>query len=94
MSIKILTQNSIDNTNIDGARQNHFSAGMRSGIVKGAFNEGRFFATASNIIALDTCELRISGHQVVVDNLEAITLSDRTITPTKYSMIAEIQVSD
>lgn len=94
MSIKILTKNSIDNTNIDGARQNHFSAGMRSGIVKGAFNEGRFFATASNIIALDTCELRISGHQVIIDSLEAITLSDRPSTPTKYSMIAEIQVSD
>lgn len=94
MSIKILTKNSIDNTNIDGARQNHFSAGMRSGIVRGAFNEGRFFATASNIIALDTCELRISGHQVIIDSLEAITLSDRPSTPTKYSMIAEIQVSD
>ena len=94
MSIKILTQNSIDNTNIDGARQNHFSAGMRSGIVKGAFNEGKFFASASNIIALDSCELRISGHQVVIDSTETITLNDRPSTPTKYSMIAEIQVSD
>ena len=94
MSIKILTKNSIDNTNIDGARQNHFSAGMRSGIVKGAFNEGRFFASASNVIALDTCELRISGHQIIIDSPEAITLSDRPTTPTKYSMIAEIQVSD
>lgn len=94
MSIKILTKNSIDNTNIDGARANHFSAGMRSGVVKGAFNEGRFFASASNIIALDTCELRISGHQVIIDSLEAITLNDRPSIPTKYSMIAEIQVSD
>lgn len=94
MSIKILTKNSIDNTNIDGARQNHFSAGMRSGIVKGAFNEGKFFASASNIIALDSCELRISGHQVVIDSTETITLNDRPSTPTKYSMIAEIQVND
>lgn len=94
MSIKILTKNSIDNTNIDGARQNHFSAGMRSGIVRGAFNEGRFFASASNVIALDSCELRISGHQIVIDSIEAITLSDRPSVPTKYSMIAEIQVSD
>ena len=94
MAIKILTKNSIDNTNIDGARQNHFSAGMRSGIVKGAFNEGKFFASASNIIALDTCELRVSGHQVIIDSIEAITLSDRPSTPTTYSMIAEIQVSD
>lgn len=94
MAITILTKNSIDNTNIDGARQNHFSAGMRSGIVKGAFNEGRFFASASNVIALDTCELRISGHQVIIDSIEAITLNDKPSTPTKYSMIAEIQVND
>ena len=94
MSIKILTKNSIDNTNIDGARQNHFSAGMRSGIVKGAFNEGRFFASASNVIALDSCELRISGHQIVIDSIEAITLNDRPSVPTKYSMIAEVQVDD
>lgn len=94
MSIKILTKNSIDNTNIDGARQNHFSAGMKSGIVKGSLNEGRFFASASNIIALDTCVLLISGHQVVIDSVQYITLSNKPITPTRYSMIAEISVND
>jgi len=94
MSIKILTKNSIDNTNIDGARENHFSAGMKSGIVKGSLNEGRFFASASNIIALDTCVLLISGHPVVIDSVEYITLSNKPATPTRYSMIAEITVND
>ena len=94
MAIKILTKNSIDNTNIDGARQNHFSAGMKSGIVKGSFNEGGFFASATNIIALDTCELRISGHRVVIDSVQYFTLSNRPSNSTKYSMIAEISVND
>lgn len=94
MSIKILTKNSIDNTNIDGARQNHFSAGMKSGVVKGSLNEGRFFASASNIIALDSCVLLISGHQIVIDSVQYITLSNKPATPTRYSMIAEISVND
>lgn len=94
MSIKILTKNSIDNTNIDGARQNHFSAGMKSGIVKGSLNEGRFFASASNIITLDTCVLLISGHEIVIDSVQYITLSNKPATPTRYSMIAEISVND
>ena len=94
MSIRILTKNAVDNTNIDGARQNHFNAGMQSGIVKGALNEGKFFAITSNEIALDTCELRLCGHQVVIDDLQALTLLNKPTQPTKYSMIAEISVSD
>ena len=94
MAIKILTKNSIDITNIDGARQNHFSAGMRSGIVKGALNEGKFFASASNIIALDTCELRISGHRVVIDSSQYISLTNNPANDTRYSMIAEISVNE
>ena len=94
MSIRILTKNAVDNTNIDGARQNHFNAGMQSGIVKGALNEGNFFAITSNEIALDTCELRLCGHQVVIDDLQALTLLNKPTQPTKYSMIAEISVSD
>lgn len=94
MSIKILTKNSIDNTNIDGARANHFSAGMRSGIVKGAYNEGRLFTPASNKIALDSCELRISGHQVIIDSVEQIELQNAPSQPTRMSVIAEIKVND
>lgn len=94
MSIKILTANATDNTNIDGARENHFAASMKSGIVKGAFNEGNFFASASNIIALDTCELLISGHRIVIDSVQYITLSNRPSVTTRYSMIAEVSIND
>lgn len=94
MAIKILTKNSIDNTNIDGARANHFSAGMRSGIVKGAFNEGILFTPASNKIALETCELRISGHQVLIDSATEIEMQNAPVEPTKMSVIAEIKVDD
>ena len=94
MSINILTKTAIDNTNIDGARQNHFSAGMRSGIVKGAFNEGDVFASSSNTIALDTCELRISGHQVIIDEVEYITLANAPSVNTHKSLFAEILVDE
>lgn len=92
MSYRILTNNAIDNTNIDGARGNHFNSGMKSGIVKGAFNEGIFFSPSSNIIALDTCELRISGHQVIIEEVEYISLTNIPATSTRYSLIAEIVV--
>ena len=94
MSIKILTQNSIQVTNIDGARENNFTAGNRSGIVKGAFNEGNFFSASSNVIALDSCELLISGHRVVIDSAESITLNNRPSTNTRYSFVSEIVVND
>ena len=94
MSVKILTQNSIENTNIDGARENHFSAGMRSGIVKGAFNEGKLFLSSSNVIALDSCELRISGHRIILDSVEYLTLSNTPTSNTKKSLFAEIVVNE
>ena len=60
MSYKILTKNGIDNSNIDGARGEYFNSGMRDGIVQGVLNEGTFIASSSNVISLDTCELRIA----------------------------------
>lgn len=92
MPIKILTHKSTENTNIDGARANHFNAGMKSGIVKGALNEGKFFASSSNVIALESCELRISGHQIIIDTAQYITLQNAPSVATRYSLIAEIQV--
>ena len=94
MSVKILTQNAIDNTNIDGARQNHFSAGMRSGIVKGAFNEGKVFLASKNTIALDTCELRISGHRVIIDNIMDIPFVNAPTNNTEKILYAEIRVDE
>lgn len=94
MAIKILTQLGVDNTNIDGARDSYFNSGMRSGIVQGAFNEGRLFASSTNEIALDSCELRIAGHRVVIDSVEAISLLNKPSVTTRYSMIAQIIVND
>ncbi len=94
MSYKILTKNAVENTNIDGARDCNFNAGRRSGIVKGAFNQGVFFSCSNNTIALDTCELRLCGHRVVIDEVEYRTLINTPSVPTRYSMVAQVVVYD
>jgi len=94
MSVNILTKQGEEITHIDDARAYNFDAGNRSGILKGAFNEGKFFAVSSNVIGLDSCELRIAGHRIIIDSAESITLSNMPTTNTRYSMIAEIVVSD
>ena len=94
MSIKILTKTGEEITAVDDARAYNFDAGNRSGIVKGALNEGRFFSASNNVIALDSCELRIAGHRVVIDSAESITLTNAPANNTRYSMIAEIVVND
>ena len=94
MSYKILTKNGIDNSNIDGARGEYFNSGMRDGIVQGALNEGLFTSTASNIISLDTCELRIAGHRIVIDEPVYHTFTNAPSTDTRYAFIAQIIVAD
>lgn len=92
MSIRILTKNNVDNTNIDGARNFNFNAGRRSGIVKGALNQGNLFSSSKNTIALDTCELRLCGHRVVIDAIEYKTLVNIPSIPIRYSLVASIVV--
>lgn len=94
MSIKILTKSGTEVTAIDDARANNFDSGNRSGIVKGALNEGTLFMPASNIIAIESCELRIAGHRIIIDSAESITLLNKPSSATRYSLIAEIVVSD
>lgn len=94
MSIKILTKNNVANTNIDGARDNNFSAGMRSGIVKGSLNEGNVFSPSLNRISLDTCVLLLSGHEIIIDEAETIELLSTPAESTRYSLAAEIRVTD
>lgn len=94
MSYKILTKNGINNTNIDGARGEHFNAGMRSGIVKGALNEGNFASSSSNSIYLDTCELRICGHRIVIDAPIYKTLANTPATNIRYSFVAQIIIDE
>ena len=94
MAYKILTKNGIDNSNIDGARGEYFNSGMRDGIVQGALNEGLFTATASNIISLDTCELRIAGHRIVIDEPVYQTFLNKPSSDVRYSFIAQVVVDD
>ena len=94
MSIRILTKNTVENTNIDGARDHNFNAGRRSGIVQGALNSGNLFLSANNTIALDTCELRLCGHRVVIDSAEYKTFYNQPSVPIRYSLVAQIIVSN
>ena len=94
MSIRILTKNGIDNTNIDGARDHNFNAGRRSGIVKGVLNEGKFFIITSNIVCLDSCELRLFGHRIVIEEAITHTLAGTPSTAVRYSFIAQVIVDD
>lgn len=94
MSYRILTKNGIKNTNIDGARDHNFNAGRRSGIVKGALNQGNFFASSSNTIVLDTCELRLCGHRVVIDEAKSISFHNQPSVSIRYSLVAQIIVDN
>ena len=92
MAYKILTKNGIDNSNIDGARGEYFNSGMRDGIVQGVLNEGTFIASSSNVISLDTCELRIAGHRIVIDEPVYHTFSNAPSSDTRYAFVAQIIV--
>lgn len=94
MSYKILTKNGIDNSNIDGARGEYFNSGMRDGIVQGALSEGTFIASSSNVISLGTCELRIAGHRVVIDEPVYHTFTNAPSADTRYAFVAQIVVDD
>ena len=94
MSYRILTKNAVENTNIDGARDHNFNAGRRSGIVKGALNQGNFFVSSSNTIVLDTCELRLCGHRIVIDEAKSISFHNQPSVPIRYSLVAQIIVDN
>lgn len=94
MSYKILTKRGIDNTNIDGARGEYFNSGMRDGIVQGVLNEGLFTASSSNSVSLDSCELRIAGHRIVIDEPVYQSFTNTPSSDIRYSFIAQIVVGD
>lgn len=91
---RILTKTGVENTNDDGVRDSFFNSGMRSGIVKGSLNECNLFASASNVLAIDTCELRLCGHRVVIDEVYSISFSTKPQYNTRYSIIATINNTD
>lgn len=94
MSYKILTKNGIENTNIEHARDFNFNSGGKSGIIKGVLNECNIASGASNVVTIDTCELRLCGHRIVIEDAEYLTLSNNPSQAIRYSIIAEIRVAD
>ena len=94
MSYKILTKNGVENTNIEHARDFNFNSGGRSGIIKGVLNECNITSGASNVVTIDTCELRLCGHRIVIEDAEYLTLSNNPAQAIRYSIIAEIRVAD
>ena len=94
MALIVLTNNGVDQTNIDDARDYQFNAGNRDGIVKGAFNEGKFIATASNVISFDTCEMRISGHRVINNSAWTKTFTSLPSTNERHALVLHLVVDD
>ena len=92
MAIKILTKNGVDNTNIEGARFNYFNTAQRDGYLAGVLNECRIFLSSSNVIAIDTGELLIGGHRVVIDEIQYITFNNPPSSNIELALIAQISV--
>lgn len=91
--IKILTQNGIENTNLDGARDGYFNSGGKDGISSGILNNGTLTAQG-NVLTLDTCEMRIKGHRIVIDEPITKTISGFPTVNTNYQFIAKITYND
>lgn len=91
---KILTQNGVDNTNIDGARAAYFAAGMRDGIIKGSLNECAFTSASSNVINLDSGVLLIAGHSIIIQEGRSWTFTSRPSNTERRAVIAEIVVDN
>lgn len=94
MSIKILTNKNVEITHIDDARNYNFNAGLRSGIVEGAFNEGTLFNASANSISLDTCELRVYGFRIIVDEVWDKKFLDAPTENIRYKLVGTLNVDE
>lgn len=84
----ILEQNGVNNTNIDGARFNYFSAGQQNGVVVGALNEC-VISRLGNQAIISTGELLVSGFRIILEQTE-FTFSSYPSRTTTYLIVAEI----
>lgn len=91
--IKILTNNAVENTNINGAAFNRFAAGNRDGYVVNVLNNGAMVHT-TNTITLSSGELLICGHQIWIEDSKDWTFNNLPSNPINYQIIAQIVVSD
>lgn len=91
--IKILTNNAVENTNINGAAFNRFTAGNRDGYVINVLNSGAMVHT-TNTITLSSGELLICGHQIWIEDSKDWTFNNLPSNPINYQIIAQVVVSD
>lgn len=91
--IKILTNNAVENTNINGAAFNRFTAGNRDGYVVNVLNSGAMVHT-TNTITLSSGELLICGHQIWIEDSKDWAFNNLPSNPINYQIIAQIVVSD
>ena len=90
---RILENNGIDNTNIDGASFNNFCAGQEVELIKGRLNECAITSPSSSVVNINTGELIIFGSRIIIDSTN-FTFSTLPSTATRYSLVAEIVIDD
>lgn len=91
MAVRILEKNGIDNTNIDGAGFNKFSAGGYSGVIKGILNE-LLITNTTSVVTLNTGELLVNGFRLVVNEPISFSLGVVPSEVTKYRVVVEVVV--
>lgn len=94
MSIRILTKNGEYTSNIEGARFNYFNTAHKDGFLSGVLNEGNIFLSSSNVIGINTGELLIGGHRIVMDSIEYIKLANAPESDSQKSLIGQIVIDE
>lgn len=91
MAYKILEQEAVDITHIDGAILNNHFAGGRSGIVGGYANECAL-ASEGNTVIVSTGLLLLNGVRVEITEVESVVLSSTPTQDTTYQLIAQLTI--
>ena len=91
MRYTILEENGAENSNIDGAAFNHFSARQKSGIMAGIMSECELSAS-SNYVTVGTGELLLCGFRVKILDSHVLYVDYSASEQTHY-IIASINLS-
>lgn len=91
MAYKILEQEAVDITHIDGAILNNHFAGGKSGIVSGYANECAL-ASEGNTVIVSTGLLLLNGVRVKITEVESVVLSSTPTQDTTYQLIAQLTI--
>jgi hypothetical protein len=94
MSLKILTNNGVENTNIEAAVFNEFILSGKNAIVKNCLNECNIALPSSNSISVDTGEFIVKGHLIINESLLLFTLNNTPAEDINYQLVLQIIVDD